>query len=148
MAADAAAQLSVKVTVNRGAAFDVPVLGPFTSTPSRNYTTYHGVGDQPLTISGTARVGEVLTADYIPYVDEFGNAVPAFTSRTWYRNGVAIPGAVNVLTQTYTLQAADLGKTITVRESVTSSTSMPRTMTSAGVVPVAGILTAASPTPR
>ncbi len=136
VAADATADLSVRITVNRGSAFDVPVLGPIESDP-RTFRAHHGAGDQPLTISGTAQVGQTLTADFIPYVDEFGNPVAASILRTWYRNNVPISGAVNVATQTYTLTAADEGKTITVRETVTSSTTLPLTVMSVAKGPIA-----------
>ncbi len=65
----------------------------------------------PPSISGTAQVGQTLTANS-------GTWSPSGTSqaRQWLANGSPISGATGT---TYTVQAGDLGKTITVR--VTSS---------------------------
>src|SRR3984893_14778379 len=58
------------------------------------------MSDSSFTISGTAQVGQVLSAS------------PAFTYQ-WYRSGVAIVGAAS---STYKLVAADIGNTITVNK--------------------------------
>jgi hypothetical protein len=69
------------------------VAGTLTATP------------QP-TITGTAKVGSKLTA----VAGTWGPA-PVALSYTWKRSGVAITGAT---ASSYTLTAADLGKTVTV----------------------------------
>ena len=59
-------------------------------------------------ISGTARVGQVLTASAGTVT---GTPTPT-VDRHWHANGVAIPGAYGT---TYTPVVNDIGKTITVR---------------------------------
>jgi hypothetical protein len=58
------------------------------------------MSDSSFTISGTAQVGQLLSAS------------PVFTYQ-WYRSGVAIVGAAS---STYKLVAADIGNTITVNK--------------------------------
>jgi lysophospholipase L1-like esterase len=58
-------------------------------------------------ISGTTELGQTLTTTDGTWT---GTPAPTFTYQ-WYRNGVAIVGATN---NTYVLQSADLGTTITV----------------------------------
>ncbi|MBT2761264.1 S-layer homology domain-containing protein [Paenibacillus sp. ISL-20] len=64
-----------------------------------------------VTIDGTAKVGETLTANVtgITYTPNTTDNVPTFQ---WYRNGVAIPNATGL---SYTLTADDVGAAITVR---------------------------------
>lgn len=66
------------------------------------------------TISGTPRMGEVLTATGIDWVDRFGGKPQGYaTSYAWLRNGSPIAGAG---ISTYQLQAADANTRIQVRE--------------------------------
>jgi hypothetical protein len=58
------------------------------------------------TISGTAQVGQTLTAGVAGW-----SPMPASFAYSWVRNGTAITGATNA---TYTLTSADLGATISV----------------------------------
>lgn len=64
-----------------------------------------------VTIDGTAKVGETLTANVtgITYTPDTTDNVPTIQ---WYRNGVAIPNATGL---SYTLTADDVGAAITVR---------------------------------
>src|ERR1700736_5024056 len=73
-----------------------PVPGRFPWLP-RYLGRICTMSDSTFTISGTAQVGQVLSAS------------PGFTYQ-WYRSGVAIAGATS---STYTLVAADSGNTIT-----------------------------------
>ena len=81
-----------------------------------------------VTISGTAKVGSLLTANP-------GTWTPsaAFTY-VWKRNGVAISGAT---ASTYTLKAADAGKviTVTVKGSKTGYTAVYKTSTGKTIQP-------------
>jgi hypothetical protein len=61
-----------------------------------------------VTIEGTPKVGEILTATVGTWAPD-----PADSSIQWYRSGKAIKGA-NRDTE-YTLKKADKGKRITVR---------------------------------
>lgn len=68
----------------------------------------------PPSISGTARVGETLTAN-----DGTWDGIPAPTyTRQWEADGAAISGATG---QTYTLTAAEEGARITVTVTATNS---------------------------
>jgi surface antigen len=90
-------------------------------------------------ISGTQQVGSKLTATV-------GVWKPSATSSTfsWMRDGKAIPGATN---KTYTLTAADMGKTITfsVRASVRGYVTT--TKSSAGTAKIRGLNFAKAPQP-
>jgi len=83
-----------------------------TST-AKNYTVTASAAVP--SISGTAQVGKVLTANDPQTYTTVDGAIPSPT-RTWqwYRSGKAISGAK---AQQYTLVSADYGKTITVKVS-------------------------------
>ena len=66
-----------------------------------------------VTITGTAKYGETLTATITP-----ANATGTI-SYAWYRSGTAISGATS---STYQLAAADIGSTITVKVTQNSGT--------------------------
>ncbi|WP_405473250.1 carboxypeptidase regulatory-like domain-containing protein [Paenarthrobacter ilicis] len=91
------------------------------------------------TITGTAKVGAVLTAA----PGTWGPA-PVTLTYQWYRTGVAITGATAA---TYTLTSADLGKTMTVKVTGSKSGFTTAAKTSAATAAVAvGTLTAPVPT--
>ena len=85
------------------------------------------------TISGTAQVGETLTADTSDMADEDGMDNAAFTYQ-WLADDAAIAGATG---STYTLADGDEGKAITVRVSFTDDADNEETLTSAATDPVA-----------
>ena len=86
------------------------------------------------TISGGARVGETLTAETSGIADADGLTNVTF-SYQWLSGGdTEIRGATNA---TYTLAAADLGKTIAVRVSFTDDAGHAETLTSAATAAVA-----------
>ncbi|WP_308797053.1 cell wall-binding repeat-containing protein [Agromyces silvae] len=89
------------------------------------------------TITGTAQVGQVLTANPGTWTP-----APASFSYQWLRNGVAIAGATG---STYTPVAADVGATLTVQVSGTPAGGTPASATSVGVVVTAGTITPAVP---
>jgi hypothetical protein len=71
------------------------------------------------TISGTATVGQTLTAATGTVT---GTPTPGKTWQ-WYRDGLAIPGATGT---TYLLVSGDLAKAITVEETATNSAGVAR----------------------
>ena len=94
------------------------------------------------TISGTAQVGQTLTAATSGIMDADGLTTPGY-SYQWVRvNGTDadISGATSI---TYTLVAADEGKTIKVTVSFTDNASNAETLTSAATAAVAAAATGA-----
>ncbi|SDT13047.1 Putative cell wall binding repeat 2 [Microterricola viridarii] len=87
------------------------------------------------TITGTARVGSVLTANAGTWTP-----APVSLSYQWLVANVAVPGATAA---TYKPVAANVGKTVTVRVTGTKTGYTTKTVTSAATSPVA-----AAPTPR
>ena len=88
------------------------------------------------TISGTAQVGEILTADTSGIADTDGLTNVSY-SYQWIANDgtsdTAISGATN---STYTLVAADEGKTVKVRVSFTDDAGNDETLTSGATATV------------
>ena len=85
------------------------------------------------TISGTAQVGQTLTASTSGISDSDGLANAIFTYQ-WLADDTDITDATG---STYTLAAADEGKTIKVRLSFTDDSGHQETLTSAATVAVA-----------
>ena len=85
------------------------------------------------TITGTAQVGETLTADTSGVSDEDGLQNARF-SHQWIADDAAISGATG---STYTLADADEGKTINVRVSFTDDRDNDETLTSTATAAVA-----------
>ena len=85
------------------------------------------------TISGTAQVGQALTASTSSISDSNGLANATFTYQ-WLADDTDITDATG---STYTLAAADEGKTIKVRLSFTDDSGHQETLTSAATVAVA-----------
>ena len=86
------------------------------------------------TISGTAQVGETLTADTSGIADEDGLDNATFSYQWLSSRDTAIPGATG---STYTLVSADLGKTIKVKVSFTDDEGNEESLTSAATASVA-----------
>ena len=87
------------------------------------------------TITGTAQVGETLTAVTTGILDVDGLTSATYTYQWIRANGTdaAIAGANS---STYTLDAADLGKTIKVKVSFTDDGGTPETLTSVATATV------------
>ena len=85
------------------------------------------------TISGTAQVGEMLTADTSGVADEDGLDNAVFNYQ-WLADDAAIAGATG---STYTLAEADEGKAIKVQVSFTDDANNEETLTSAATDAVA-----------
>ena len=83
-------------------------------------------------ISGTAQVGETLTADTSGIADEDGLDNVSYTYQ-WIADDTAIQGATN---STYTLADDDEGKSIKVQVSFTDDTGHDETLTSAAIAAV------------
>ena len=101
------------------------------------------------TVTGTARVGETLTADTSGIADADGLTNATFTYQ-WVAGGSDISGATG---STYTLTASDQGQTVQVRVSFTDDAGNEETLTSevtaavaAAPAPLTVSLTVAAPT--
>ncbi len=101
------------------------------------------------TVTGTARVGETLTADTSGIADADGLTNATFTYQ-WVAGGSDISGATG---STYTLTASDQGQTVQVRVSFTDDAGNEETLTSEATAAVAAApapltvsLTVAAPT--
>ena len=95
------------------------------------------------TISGTAQVGETLTANTSGVADVDGLSNVQYEYR-WLANDSGISGATNA---TYTLVAADEGQVIKVRVSFTDDAGNNETLTSAGTAAVSAANTPATGAP-
>ena len=84
-------------------------------------------------ISGTAQVGETLTADTSGISDADGLSNASFAYQ-WLSDGSAISGATG---SAYTLAAGDVGKAMSVRVSFTDDAGNAETLTSAATAAVA-----------
>ena len=91
------------------------------------------------TISGTAQVGQVLTASTSDISDSDGLANAIFTYQWIANDGTEDTDIQDATVSTYTLAAADEGKTIKVRVSFTDDGGNQETRTSAVTVAVAAI---------
>ena len=94
------------------------------------------------TITGTAQVGQTLTASTTGIADADGLTSPGYTYQ-WIRVNGTEADIAGENSSTYTLVAADLGTTLKVRVSFTDDASNAETLTSAATAPV----TAAPNTP-
>ena len=96
------------------------------------------------TISGTARVGETLTADTSGIADADGLTNVSY-SYQWVRNNGTYDSDISGATSgTYTLVDADQGKTVKVKVSFTDDADNEEMLTSAATNPVAGMPLTAS----
>ena len=100
--------------------FTVP--GPSTEQPTQENSDATGAP----TVSGTARVGEMLTAGASGISDSDGLTGATFTYQ-WLADDAAISGATG---STYTLVAADAGKAVKVRVTFTDDAGNEESLTS------------------
>jgi hypothetical protein len=114
--ADRGREITVQVVMKR-TNFTVPSMS-LARPAETDYTIQAAVGAKP-TISGTAAVGQQLTATPPAYFEADGTTplgpTPTLTY-TWYRNGIAIAGQK---LETYTLTSTDRGTKITVKVAAT-----------------------------
>ena len=125
--------VTVRVSFTDDAGNDEVLTSAATDTVSAAPTSNTLATGAP-TISGTARVGETLTADTSGIADADGLDNAAFTYQ-WLGDDADIPGATE---STYTLSEAVEGKTVTVRVSFTDDGGNDETLTSAATEAVAG----------
>ena len=88
------------------------------------------------TISGTAQVGETLTADTSDIADTDGLANVTFSYQWVANDGTSDTDIAGATDSTYTLVASDEGKTIKVRVSFTDDAANAESLTSAATVTV------------
>ena len=93
-------------------------------------------------ITGTAQVGETLTADTSSIGDEDGLDNASFTYQ-WLADAADIAGATS---STYTLAAADEGKTVRVGVSFSDDAGNEETLTSAATAAIEAAVAEAEPT--
>ena len=101
-------------------------------------TTVNNPATGAPTITGTAEIGQMLTADTSGIADANGLTTPGYTYQ-WVRvNGTDtdISGATSIA---YTLVAADVGKTIKVRVSFTDDAGFSATLTSTATAAVTAL---------
>ena len=142
---DGGAGFNARLTWTAGSTGNVFVLiqasgAQSTAAKTGTYTLTVSVTNYPATgaptITGSAQVGQTLTAATSGIMDTDGLTSPTF-SYQWIRvNGTEadISGATS---STYTLVDADQGKTIKVRVSFTDDAGNPETLTSAATATVA-----------
>ena len=134
--ADAGAAISVEVSFTDDGSFDEVLTSDATTTVAAANNPATGAP----TISGTAQVGETLTATTSGIMDSDGLATPGYTYQ-WIRVDSGTEADISGATSsTYTLVAADEGKTIKVKVSFTDDNSNPETLTSAATATVAADL--------
>ena len=92
------------------------------------------------TITGTAQVGETLTAVTTGITDADGLTSPTYTYQ-WIRVDGTEADIAGENSSTYTLVAADLGKTIKVKVSFDDDASNTETLTSDATATVTGVVT-------
>ena len=93
------------------------------------------------TVTGTARVGETLTASASDIADDDGLANAAFAWQ-WIANDADIAGATGA---TYTLMSAEVGKTVKVRATFTDDRGTEETVLSAATAAVTTAYTCTAP---
>ena len=134
MAEDEGKTIRVKVTFTDDLGNETTLTSAATGTVSfavQEQTANNPATGEP-TISGTAQVGETLTADTSGIADADG-LVNATYSYQWLADAADIAGAT---ASTYSLVAADAGKTIRVRVGFTDDDGNPESLTSAATNPV------------
>ena len=140
VAADEGKAVKVQVSFTDDADNEETLTSAATATVAAATQTNSPATGAP-TISGTAQVGETLTANTsgIADADGLGNVQYEYQ---WLADDADISGATNA---TYTLADADEGKAITVRVSFTDDEGNEETLTSAATDAVAAASTPNSP---
>ena len=122
---DSAIRVSVSYTDDGGNNVTLTSFWVLTITPPNNLPT-----GAP-TISGTAQVGETLTADTSDIGDDDGLTNVAFSYQWLANDGTSDTDIAGETDSSYTLAASDEGKTIKVRVSFTDDAANEETLTSA-----------------
>ena len=107
------------------------------NTMTIDVTAVNDVATGAPTITGTVQVGQTLTASTTGIMDADGLTSVTYTYQ-WIRvTGTTDANISGATSSTYTLVAADQGKTIKVKVSFTDDASNPETLTSAATAAVA-----------
>ena len=125
--------ITVRVSFTDDADNDETLTSGATDTVEAAPTTNSPATGAP-TISGTAQVGETLTADTSGIADADGLSNVQYEYQ-WLADDTDIAGATNA---TYTLVVDDEGKAVTVQVSFTDDADNEETLTSAATAAVAG----------
>ena len=135
---DLGKKLSVRIVATKLGLAPVTVTTSSTAIVGKRLVVATGVP----TITGIARVGTTLAASSTPVV-----STPSATTRTfqWFANGTAISGAKS---SKFTVTAATLGKTLTVRVTLAKSGYASATAWSAATDAVAQGILVATKSPR
>ena len=137
VADDEGKKIKVKVSFLDTEATTNRTEGPLTSaaTATVSASTNTPATGAP-TITGTAQVGQTLTAGITAIMDAEGLTTPGYTYQ-WIRTAAGVDTNISGATaSTYTLVAADLGTTVKVRVSFTDDASNAETLTSAATAAV------------
>ncbi len=144
VADDVGRTIKVRVTFTDDAENETTLTS--TATDEVDFAVQQQTANNPATgwptISGTAQVGEMLTADTSGIADDDGLDNATFRYR-WLADDADITGAT---ASTYSLVAADEGKTIKVRVIVTDDAENETTLTSTATAVVAAPEPPAMPT--
>ena len=147
---DGGAGLNARVTWTASSTETVYIsITSAVSVETGTYTLTVAVTNYPATgaptISGTAQVGETLTAATSGIMDADGLTTPGYTYQ-WIRvDGSTEADISGATSSTYTLVDADEGKTIKVRVSFTDDASNSETLTSAATAAVAAAASTPAP---
>ena len=118
-----------------------------TATEAVSFAVHQQIDNNPATggptISGTAQVGETLTADTSGIADTDGLTNVSYSHQWIANDGNSYTDITSATESTYTLLAADEGKTIKVEVSFTDDAGYDETLTSAATGAVAGAVAAA-----
>ena len=137
VADDEGKKIKVKVSFLDTEATTNQTEGPLTSaaTATVSASTNTPATGAP-TITGTAQVGQTLTAGTTAIMDDDGLTSVSYTYQ-WIRTAAGVDTNISSATaSTYTLVAADLGTTVKVRVSFTDDASNAETLTSAATATV------------
>ena len=139
VAADESKTIKVRVSFTDDAGNEETLTSTATDTVS--FAVQQQASNNPATgapsISGTAQVGELLTADTSGIADDDGLSGATY-SYQWIRNdGTSDTDIADATDSTYTLGAADEGKTIKVRVSFTDDAANEESLTSEATAEVA-----------
>ena len=138
VAADEGKTVKVRVSFTDRGGYAESLTSAATDTVS--FAVQQQVANSPATgapaISGTAQVGQTLTADISAIADADGLDTASYSYQWIANDGTSDTDIAGATDSTYTLVAADEGKTIKVRMSFTDDAGYGETLTSAATAAV------------
>ena len=132
--ADEGKTIKVRVSLTDDRGYEETLTSAATPTVTRPNALAAGAP----TITGTAQVGETLTADVSGITDADGLTNVSYTYQWTANDGTTDTDIENATAATYTIVTADEGKTIKVRVSFTDDRGYEETLTSEATATVAG----------